>query len=101
MTSAEGEAGRHSQWLGGCQGLASGGSSEGSLQQSRPCPALAAFRSHFLAVVLCLLGGAPQLHKLITYQIFGTNLHVQIWPSKVFVFLSSSAVQETLSEQRH
>lgn len=27
---------------GGCQGLASGGSSEGSLQHSRPCPALAA-----------------------------------------------------------
>lgn len=36
---------------GGCQGLASGGSSEGSLQHSRPCPALAAFRPHFLAVV--------------------------------------------------
>lgn len=41
---------------GGCQGLASGGSSEGSFQQSRPCPVLVAFLSHFLAVVsLCLL----------------------------------------------
>lgn len=53
MTSAEGEAGRHSQWWGGGQGLASGGSTEGSLQHSRPYSALAA---HFLAVVfLCLL----------------------------------------------
>ena len=53
MTSAEGEAGRHSQWWGGGQGLASGGSTEGSLQHSRPYSALAA---HFQAVVfLCLL----------------------------------------------
>lgn len=52
MTSAEGEAGRHSMWLGGVRGWHQGGSLEGSLQHSRPCSALA----HFVAVALCLLG---------------------------------------------
>lgn len=50
MTSAEGEAGRHSQWWG-VSGAGIRGQLEGSLQHSRPCPALTAVRPHFLEVV--------------------------------------------------
>lgn len=43
MTSAEGEAGRHSQWVGGVRGWHQGAVWEGSRHQSCPCSALAHF----------------------------------------------------------
>lgn len=77
---------------GGCQGLASGGSSEGSLQQSRPWPVLVAFHPHFLAVVsFCLLVthhciSSSQILPITynTYVLSAGPIQIQILLSKVW-----------------
>lgn len=65
---------------GGCQGLASGGSSEGSLQHSRPCPALAASTLTSWQLSLSLSSCNATLYLFIIWK---TNLDKKILPSKV------------------